>query len=434
MVEHKFRLKSKFLSDAAWNYVAFAVMAATGVILNFFIAGYFGIEALGVFNQIYAIYVVMAQFAVMGFHDSAQKHTSQLDDQPEMLGVVSAAAFLLAAFFGLAISLCVYFLGYYIGILADSLAVGKGIALASPGLLFFSINKVMMGVLNGTRRMRAFAGAQTLRVLVILISALIIALAGLEPYTLGLCFTFAEIVLLPFLLFLVKVRFRDFRLIPSLKHWVKVHFSFGSRALINGFLAESYIRVDIIMLSIFVSDYDIGIYSFAALFIEGLYQVPVVIRNLANPELARSLKNENKIVTSKFCRKVACMSLATFIVSASVVLITYPFLGPLFPEGLIELSHPILMVLISGLLIYSVMIPMDHIFLQGGYPGRQSLIMAYNVLVNGLLNLTLIPFFGLYGACSATAVAFVVAAISINGASWKWLGFKGGVLLFGINK
>ena len=60
MVEHKFRLKSKFLSDAAWNYVAFAVMAATGVILNFFIAGYFGIEALGVFNQIYAIYVVMA--------------------------------------------------------------------------------------------------------------------------------------------------------------------------------------------------------------------------------------------------------------------------------------------------------------------------------------------------------------------------------------
>jgi len=96
------------------------------------------------------------------------------------------------------------------------------------------------------------------------------------------------------------------------------------------------------------------------------------------------------------------------------------------------LSHPILLVLIGGLLIYSVMIPMDHMVLQGGYPGRQSLLMTFNVTINVMLNLTLIPFFGLYGACSATAFSFVIAAIAINGASWKWLGFRGGVLLYGI--
>ena len=46
---------------------------------------------------------------------------------------------------------------------------------------------------------------------------------------------------------------------------------------------------DILMLAIFVSDRDVGIYSFAALFIEGLFQVPVVFRTLANPELAQQM-------------------------------------------------------------------------------------------------------------------------------------------------
>ncbi|MBT4463236.1 MAG: hypothetical protein HOC60_01005, partial [Rhodospirillaceae bacterium] len=92
MPDGKFRLESKFLTDTAWNYGAFAVMAASGVILNFFIAVSFGVETLGVFNQIYAVYVISAQFAVMGFHDSAQKHTAELDDDTDRRDVVSAAA------------------------------------------------------------------------------------------------------------------------------------------------------------------------------------------------------------------------------------------------------------------------------------------------------------------------------------------------------
>jgi O-antigen/teichoic acid export membrane protein len=431
MSDGKFRLQSKFLTDAAWNYGAFAVLAGTGVILNFFIASYFGIAALGVFNQIYAVYVVMAQFAVMGFHDSAQKYTSELDEEPEHLGVVSAAALVLAAGFGLLTAFGVYLLSYPIGVLAESESVGKGIAFAAPGLMFFAINKVLMGVLNGVRRMKAFAGAQTVRVCVILVSCLSLAWAGKPPYMLGLSFTIAEVALLPLLLFLVRPNLTDFSSTKALRNWIKVHFRFGSRALINGFLAESYIRIDIIMLGVFVSDRDVGIYSFAALFIEGLFQVPVVFRTLANPELARLLSVDDKLATGKFCRKVAVMSLGVFVLAAAGVLVVYPFLGPYFPDDLVTLSHPVLLVLIGGLVIYSLMIPMDYIVLQGGQPGRQSVLMTFNVTINAALNLALIPFFGLYGACTATAISFVVASFAINAATWKWLGFKGGVLFYG---
>ena len=243
-------IKSKFFVDAAWNYGAFGVMAATGVILNFFIAAYFGIEALGVFNQIYAVYVISAQFAVMGFHDSAQKYISEHGLGPENIGVVSAAALALVSLFGLLTALCIYLLSGPIGVLVESKMVGKGIALAAPGVMFFAINKVLMGILNGVQRMKAYAGVQTLRVSVILISCLGIAWLGFPAYMFGLSFAIAEIVLLPTLLVLVGPHPTYFSSTEAFKSWIRVHFHFGSRAVINGLLAQTYIRVDIIMLGI----------------------------------------------------------------------------------------------------------------------------------------------------------------------------------------
>ncbi|MHA1597707.1 MAG: hypothetical protein ACTSV1_03210, partial [Alphaproteobacteria bacterium] len=102
-----------------------------------------------------------------------------------------------------------------------------------------------------------------------------------------------------------------------------------------------------------------------------------------------------------------------------------------FPDDLVALSNPLLMVLIAGLAVYSIMIPLDHILLQAGQPGRQSLLMTANVALNVLLNLTLIPLFGLYGAAAATAIAFISAGLLVNVATWKWMDYRGGVLLAG---
>ena len=80
-----------------------------------------------------------------------------------------------------------------IGRLAESEAGGRGIALAAPGLLFFALNKVLMGILNGRRRMKAFAAAQAYRVSVILASCLCVAALDLPGYVLGASFTIAEV-------------------------------------------------------------------------------------------------------------------------------------------------------------------------------------------------------------------------------------------------
>jgi len=429
MLRSAHKLEKKFLTDTAWNYVAFALMALVGVILNFFIAAWFGVEVLGVFNQIYAIFVVMTQLAVLGLNDSVQKHIAELDHDPKEMRYVLAPALTLAAIFGSLVAGSIFALSGLVGLMLDSATVGKGVALAAPGILFFALNKVMMGALSGGRQLRFFAIAQGLRAILILLSCLTVAWFEQPGYVLGSCFTISELVLFPFLVYRVQSNFIYFAPALVFQKWFNTHLRFGSKAMPNGFLSESYIRIDILMLSLFLSDFNIGIYSFAAIFVEGFLQISVVIRTVANPKLIRLLINNNQHEVIEFCRKISRMSVSIFIIICGGVLLVFPFLEPFFPSQLVKLCYPLLLVLTSGLFILSATIPFDQILLQAGYPAYQSVLMTINLMVNVALNLILIPVFGLYGAAIATAIAFVCAAISVNLAARKWLGYRYGLLL-----
>lgn len=74
--------------------------------------------------------------------------------------------------------------------------------------------------------------------------------------------------------------------------------------------------------------------------------------------------------------------------------------------------------------------PFDQLLLQSGLPGRRSVMMASYVGINVILNILLIPQYGLAGAAAATAMALVAAALLLLAASWMWLGYRGSVLLY----
>ncbi len=418
----------KFVSDTGWNYGAFALMAGTGVILNFFIVVVMGVEALGVFNQTYAIFVVVGQVATLGIHDSTQKHVAEHGDgEASLRSAIATGAVQAAAFFGFVTALILYLAADGIGAAFESDAVGTSVAFIAPGVGLFAFNKTLIGILNGQRRMREYALAQSLRVLVILLFCISVGVVGGEAAYLGLGFTVAEAVLLPLLLFFVRPRWRQMD--AETFAWVARHAKFGFKALTNGILAEAYIRIDVIMLGLFLDDVQVGIYSFAALFVEGLYQVPAVVRTVSNPVLVGLIKAKDMIATVKFTRRVFVASIAIYALAAGTCLLIFPMLAPYFPDGLIVGAYPLLFPLLGGLLLYAGFVPLDYVLLQAGMPGRQSMLMAFNISINIVLNAILIPMFGLWGAAVATGVSFALVTVTLNVASARWLGFRRGLLL-----
>ena len=88
-----------------------------------------------------------------------------------------------------------------------------------------------------------------------------------------------------------------------------------------------------------------------------------------------------------------------------------------------------LRVLLIGMVIYAFFAPVDQLLLQSGLPGRQSVLMIMYVGANVVLNLLLIPRYGLFGAALATAIALAAAGLMLLVASRVWLGYRPGVLL-----
>ena len=427
-VELPSALKGKFAGDTAWNFLAFGVMAAVGVIINFFIAGYLGARALGIFNQGYAVFVVGGQLAAFGIQDSVQKHIAEhYPDHPDKARAAAAGAIVAVAITALPLAAILGLSHAAIGRVVDSADVGRTIAIVAPGVALFALNKVLMGGLNGRREMRLFAFGQAFRGCAILVSCLAFGLFGAEPYWLAGAFTVAEAALLPFLL--VMDRGAAGGSLRDIRDWTVRHLLFGLRAMPNGFLAESYIRVDVLMLALFVGDADIGIYSFAAMFIEGLFQIPVVVRTVANPILVKFLVSTDMLALVTFARKIAAISLVLTAAIAIVVWFVFPYLAPFFKDGLVSKAEPVLHILVFGIVAYAPLIPLDQSLLLAGLPGRQSILMAANLAGNVGLNLVLIPRFGVSGAAIATAISFTLSGLTLSLAARQWLGLRRGFLM-----
>lgn len=426
-MEERARQEARLVNDTLWSYVALAATAAVGVLVNLGLARFFGPTTLGVFAQLYAVYVISTQLAVLGVNDSVQKHVAEEHGEGRATGVVVGQGLLLTSMTSACVSLGVAVASRPLALLFASEAVGRGLLIIAPGVFLFSLNKVMFGALNGRRHLRTYAAVQILRALAILGVLLVLVFVEADSHLVGTIFTAAEACLVPVLLLLTRPSLPDFRL----GAWFGRHWEFGKHAVANSILLEAHLRIDVLMLSFFLSDEDVGIYSFAALFAEGLYQVPVVIRTVLYPHLVSLIFRGDKCAAAGVMRKSTLVSLALTAASAGTLIVIYPHFAPFFSASFANRGFVVLIVLMAGMTLYASVIPFDQLFLQSGRPGVQSLLMTANVTINVVLNYGLIPALGLVGAATATVISFSLAVTAILAGSWHLLGYRGTVWLHG---
>lgn len=410
-------------SDTAWNFAALAATAAVGGLITMLIAVRMGPHAVGVFAQLYAAHVIGAQAAVFGVHDSTQRHVASEATRAADGTIVTTALGLVLVIAG-ALATALFLLAPVIGDVVASVDVGTGLLLVAPGIVAFALNKVLFGALNGRGELRLYAWMQFLRAALVLTATVAILAAALPPYAVGGIFTAAEVALLPCLIAAVRPRQAG-----GAREWRRRHLAFGGRGLVNGVLLETHLRVDVITLGYFVSDRAVGVYAFAMLFAEAVYQVPVVIRTVAYPALVRLAAAGDRAPVTALVRRISVRGGLACAAAAVAIAVAYPLLAGRFDPAYLEGVRP-LHVLLAGMVAYAFFVPFDQLLLQSGFPGRQSVMMASYVAINVILNIALIPAYGLTGAATATAISLVSAGVLLLAASWAWLGYRGSVLLY----
>ena len=279
-------IEKRFHPELFWNYCSLVVLAISGILLNLIIAGFFDSSTLGVFNQIVAIYIVFAQLAVWGVQFSVLKHVAKCKSNPSTSKTIILSALVMVAITSFFFSALLYLSRDLIGNILGSNNVAVSLPYIALATIFFAFNKILLSALNGLGLMNAFAFINGSRYLLIVLIVFFLSLAEVQPKYLPVAFLVSELVLLPLQIFFIQRELSDARALPRID-WTILHMLFGTRALLSGIFAELNTRVDILMLGIFMSDRDVGLYSFSAMLAEGFYQLFVVLRNNINPHLVR---------------------------------------------------------------------------------------------------------------------------------------------------
>lgn len=399
----------KLTRDIAYTLVSFAVLAASGMAINLIITGFRDAAALGVFNQSYAVYVMASQLATFGLHYSVLRHTALHEGDASERGRVLLTAAICALTGGFVASGVTFAAAPLIGRAFDSHATGEAVRYAAFGLTLFPLNKVLLAHLNALRHMRAYSLLQIVRYLSIMSLVAFFSISSMPIERATLAFAVAELITAAAAV-LYLWRQQEFYRAAFSRSWVRSHVSFGGRGLVAGMFAEFNSRVDVLLIGIFMSDRLVGIYSFAAMLADGLYNVLAMVRLNLNPLLVRAVRDEDRDQPERLLAKSrkyvtpAAASLSLLLIVAFWVLAQH-----LMPQkGLIE-GLPPLMILLGVLSLVSSLVPFDNLLLVTGHPGYQTLQQAVTVGANVVFGLLLLLPFGIIGVAVGTAISYVVS-------------------------
>jgi O-antigen/teichoic acid export membrane protein len=398
--------RRKFVKEWVANAASLGMLAVTGVLLNSLIAKLYGTAALGIFNQVYAIFVFAAQVATFGIQFSVLRHIAGVGaghaDAPRIL----SAALVLVAACATATALILFAFFRWFGTALYSAGVAEGVMLMLPGLWCFAVNKVLLNALNGIQANTLYAAFVGLRYLLVLLFLLAAIAMGMRGEQLGVILSGSEATLLLALAIACLRRFPGVARTAG-RDWIAAHRSFGLRSMPGGFAVELNSRVDVLILGLFTTDAVVGVYSFAAFFVEGLLQLTVISRRLVDPILTRFDDGDDGRLGPLLRRGRNLGALVAALLGVATVA-AYPWYATLVGTHRLALdSWPVFAILMSGAGIFAVYATFGGIFAQTGRPSVQTRLNLAILGINIALNFALVPAFGLLGAAVATSLSFI---------------------------
>ncbi len=406
---------SKLSKDILWNIMSFVVIAVSGGMLNLLIAKFYSPRELGVFNQTFALYIILTQLAVLGVHHSMVKYGAQHLKDQEVLGPIIFSAVFLTFCHASVICLCAFLLQNLVGIMFDSPVMAHSFLLIVPGVLFASINKVLIGALNGMRRMKAYAVLQALRLCLYLAWLCVLITIQWPGMLISVLLSAGEICLFLINFFYFRFAFRGMRWACA-REWCHRHLEFGLKAFLGGALYEMNTRVDVLLLGIFSSDYMVGIYSFAAILVEGFVQLMFAVRATINPVLTQLYLKKNKDDLIIFIQNGKKVAYPVMVALGLLAIIAYPLILILFLPGqeMYWDAWPIFMILMFGMMFFSGYYIFSSLLAQAGFAGKQTCMIGCVVAINIVLNIILIPPYKIYGAAIATSISFIMSVFILK--------------------
>lgn len=377
-------------------------LTATSQVISFFfllgfsvlVARALGPEGQGLYSLWILIPTLLARFAHLGFDASFAYYAK---DERFKSGIITSIWFFLVL---VSLLLGFFFYLYYLNSYDDvdpNIPVFVVIIIAALVTLFIS-RTLLMALLVGENRIRLHSVLSILEA----VSALSIVLVLMPFLNLS-----AEIVLLAMFITMILVNFililKCVRTIARPNYQLTyIAFRYGVKSWLNNVLNQLIYRSDLLLIGYFLGVVEVGLYSIALLLVEKSWFFTTAISNALFPILRASATGSE--LTARLVRVSVFFTLifAIFLVLTGKLLI--PFI---FGDDYTESWTPLLW-LLPG--VIALTIPKVLVTQFAAMDKMQFAVFSSGpaLVVNILLNVFLIPEFGLKGAAIATSISYVM--------------------------
>lgn len=397
-----------------WSFAGFVSLALSAFLFNIFVARIYGPAGVGVFNQAFAALIIAGQAAALGIPASALHYSSIIGQDRLSFTHCVTSALVPVALTGTVVAFLFWVSSPLLHRFFDSADTVRAILFIAPAIPFFAINKALLNIVNGLDKIQAFALFQIMRFLFNMILLAIFVAYGADMTTIPLCLTGAETALFVFLCIYISLFLSPAGLLPT-KPWISNHLRFGLKSYPGGLVSEANTRIDILALGYFMSDSAVGIYTIAAMVVEGLAQLAMVLSYPFNPHLAKEIAAGKWQALQTTMRRWVRRTYIFFIPACAMIFIFFDILPAVIIDNAnFSAGKTPLLILLCGFAVGSGFYPFSMLLSQAGYPGWQTVTRIVEVSSNLILNIIFIPVIGINGAAVGTAVAYALRAVFLK--------------------
>lgn len=194
----------------------------------------------------------------------------------------------------------------------------------------------------------------------------------------------------------------DFSLVKSMLSFsLKTHFGLLFRFLQN--------RFDIFLVAYFLPAKEVGIYSIALVIAEILWRIPRVVNTVLLPRLSGESDRRSAEITAKMNRVVFAVTLLCLVPFA----LTVEWFIPLLYGVEYQDAAQVILVLLPGVLAISVFKLLVPNLIIRGRAWTYSLSVLSSLIVMIILDMFMIPRYGILGAGIASSIAYTTACLVV---------------------
>lgn len=401
------------------------VSAAIALVSQIMMARWMGGFEYGIFVLVWTTMIIVGNLSCLGFHTSIVRYIPEYRERGrlgELRGVMAASrAFVLATstlfaaaglgglwLFSHAVE-SYYVVPFYLGIiclpmiaLSDTL---EGTARANSWAVLalapiYLLRPVLILALMGAAILAGYApDAQTgiVAAIVATYATTLFQLAAIAPQT-G----------------------REVRDVPPLfriREWVVVSLPIF---LVEGFFFM-LTNADVLMVGWFMNPDDVAVYFATVKTLALVHFVYFAVKAGVAQRYAQYAHGGSPEKLAAFARETVTWTFwPSLAMGAAVLVIGKPMLG-LFGPGF-DAGYPLLFVLVAGVVARASVGPAESLLTMSGNQNICAIVYGATLALNVILNVFLIPLYGLWGAAISTAIAMACEAAMLSFIAWRRLG------------